>query len=288
MNKNQYEGYNHLCSLYSGKEFSPLTVEEEFKLRDEYQATKSTRLKDRLITSLSRQIIKRVGDFIGYNMDPEDLFQAGIEGVVFAFNRFDFSAENRFITFANFYIDSYIMQYIEHNSFQVKVLTTVDKRKVFWNLNSEISGRTVTDKLLNDIAQKLNVSQESVHEVSGCFQAAKHTSVDEEINDFLDSEEFIFSEAADQSVYEEETIIFESSDNIVIHDEISFAVSELTEQEAFIINNRHLTETPLKLREIAEKFNLSIQRVNAIEINALRKLGKSLPVSKGVSEVWGR
>ncbi len=83
----------------------------------------------RLVVSVSRQ-------YLGYGLPHADLIQEGNVGLMKAVRRFDTSQGVRLVSYALHWIKAEIHEYVLRNWRMVKVATTKNQRKLFFNLRS--------------------------------------------------------------------------------------------------------------------------------------------------------
>jgi RNA polymerase sigma-32 factor len=130
-----------------------------------------------------------------------------------------------------------------------------------------------------ELADKLNVSNEAVIEMDKRM-GGKDFSLDAEIKGDTKLSHMDF--LADDDVNQEE-LITKSEENDIVKSGMVDALKVLKDRERFIIENRILSDKPLTLEELGEKYNISRERVRQIENAALKKM-KGVLKEKGISE----
>ena len=229
----------------------------------------------RLVSSNLRLVVKVAMDFQKYWMQNfMDLIQEGNVGLVQATKKFDPYRGVKFSYYAAYWIRAYILKFIMDNWRLVKIGITQAQRKLFFSLNKEkklleAQGFKPETELL---AERLNVKESEVIEMS---QRMDSWDVSLESPVCSDSED--------------EQKSFLPSDGPGIEDmvaggEVKARLAELLEQlqerlnekELVILSERLLTDEPLTLQTIADRFGISRERVRQIEVNLLKKMKKFL------------
>ena len=143
-----------------------LSVEEEYALAVEYKNESSLEAAQRLILSNLKFVAHVVSGYSGYGLSKIDLIQEGNIGLMKAVKKFDPEKKIRLISFAVHWIRAEIHEFVIKNWRLVKIATTKEQRKLFFNLrrNKEHLG-WVNNSEAKYIAKKLNVSTKSVLEM---------------------------------------------------------------------------------------------------------------------------
>ena len=89
-----------------------------------------------------------------------------------------------------------------------------------------------------------------------------------------------------------EAIVVEQDERDHRHNALIAAIDVLNDRERRIFEARHLADEPLTLEDLAEKFNVSRERIRQIEVRAfekVRKAAKNLAVKApaAMQEAWG-
>ncbi|MCU0289960.1 MAG: sigma-70 family RNA polymerase sigma factor [Acidobacteria bacterium] len=200
-----------------------------------------------------------------------DLVNEGNKGLIEALKRFDPTRENRFYTYALWWVRSEIRRYLSKNQ---KIISFPDIfynnylnfKKVYFNLNKKLKRRP-TEK---ELAKELGIPEKKVKVL---------LSVPDEIVslDKTDSDDDHPSLSAlipdKTSVDPQDTMIGLSTRDLVRED-----VEELTEKEAQVIKLRYgfQEKDAMKLREIAKQMSMSPEGIRRIELKALKKLKDKL------------
>ena len=135
-------------------------------LWEQYEATKETSIKDKLIIEyapLVKFVAGRLNIYLGQNVEYEDLVSYGVFGLIDAIDKFDLKKGVKFETYASLRIRGAIIDNIRKLDWVPRSLRQKNKEieKTIMELESEL-GRTATDE---ELAQKMNISIDELHEI---------------------------------------------------------------------------------------------------------------------------
>src|SRR5262249_36572251 len=114
-----------------------LTKEEELRLFQEYQVQGNREAAVKLILANLRVSVAIASEYMHSGIDQMDLIQEGNVGLLQAIKKFDPSRNVRFYAYAAWWARAYILRYLLNNFRLVKIGTTQDQRKLFYNLKKE-------------------------------------------------------------------------------------------------------------------------------------------------------
>lgn len=250
-----------------------LTKEEEKELAVKYYETKDRESLQRLVTSNLRFVVKIAYEYINYRMKLLDLIQEGNMGLLKAVQDFNPYKEVRLTTYAVWWIRSYIQDAILKNYSLVKMGTTQAQKRLFYRLRKEqkkldqmgIGSPSQNIKLL---ASKLDVKEKEVEEMDQRLSQVdvslnapiKSDEKKEHIQSFADPKESV----EDALGNEEQRIIFKR-----ILEKFS---ADLEGREKLIFMERLISENPLTLQEIGDKYNITKERARQLEEHLKEKL----------------
>lgn len=248
-----------------------LTQEEELDLAARLQSSNDLAAAKRLILAHLRYVVRVAKGYLGYGLPLADLVQEGNIGLMKAVRRFNPNMGVRLVTFAMHWIKAEIHEYILRNWRIVKVATTKAQRKLFFNLRSMKKHLGwMTTQEVNDIAKDLKVKPETVREMEMRL-ATSDTAFDAHDDDDEDSH---FAPAAyledhryNPSQQLEQTDWTDQSNHSIYQ-----ALDQLDERSQDIIRTRWLDENKLTLQDLADKYQISAERVRQLEKNAMNKL----------------
>ncbi len=283
-------GMHDSLSLYLQEvsKFPLLTPEEEYSLARRVIDHKDTDAAFRIVSSHLRLVVKIAMDFQRrWMQNVLDLIQEGNVGLMRAVHKFDPEKGIKFSYYATFWVKAYILKFIMDNWRMVKIGTTQAQRKLFYNLNKERQ-RLIAQGFDPDAAilsKNLNVTEEQVLEMQQRMDGSD-VSLDAPANN---------DEGPGTSRIEllpalgagiEDTL----SDREVAHmvrERIKTIIPLLSDKETYILQHRLLTDDPVTLREIGEKYNITRERVRQIEARLLQKVRDHLfKEIKDFSQDW--
>ncbi len=267
--------------------FPMLKPEEEQELAHRVLQSNDADAAFRLVSSHLRLVVKIAMDFQRrWMQNVLDLIQEGNVGLMRAVNKFDPDKGIKFSYYATFWIKAYILKFIMNNWRMVKIGTTQVQRKLFFNLNKErqklISQGFDPDAAM--LSEKLGVSVEQIHEMEQRL-GASDMSLDMQVSDATGgASRMDFLPALEPGV---EDSIASNEIAKLVQEHLQSIIPKLNEKENYILQNRLLSDEPVTLREIGERYNVTRERVRQLEARLLEKLRQHL--SKDIqdfSEEW--
>ena len=252
------------------RRFPLLSREEEHRLAVEYKEYGNIEAAYKLVTGNLRLVVMIAREYQKAFKNLLDLIQEGNMGLMEAVKNFDPYRGVRFPSYAVWWIRAYIIRYIMNDWRMVKIGTTQAQRKLFFNLQKEkerieAEGLTPGPKLL---AQRLNVKEDEVVEMEQRL-ANRDLSVDMPVGD--DEEATMLNFLPDDKQSPEEHIA-ETEYREVLQQTMEQFANTLKDKELVIFRERLLSEDPITLREIGEKYGISRERVRQIEERVKKKL----------------
>ena len=257
-----------------------LSQEEELALAHRYQTTEDLSAAHQLVLSHLRYVAKIAKQYLGYGLALSDLIQEGNIGLMKAVKRFDPDKGVRLVTFAVHWVKSEMQEYIIRNWRIVKVATTKAQRKLFFNLRkNKPSLNWLSEAESTQIAENLGVTLRDVKEMEmrlyahdAHFDAPTQTEGQEHgpvwaPQDYLVADRSsVDSDPLEQ--LEKKTREHQASRGVLQ------ALSVLDARSRDIIEQRWLaaSEQGATFKTLAEKYQISIERIRQLEQAALKKL----------------
>lgn len=267
--------------------FPLLRPDEEHDLAVRFRDSKDPDAAFRLVSSHLRLVVKIALDFQRrWMQNVLDLVQEGNVGLMHALYKFDPDKGIKFSYYASFWIKAYILKFIMDNFRMVKIGTTQVQRRLFFNLNRERQKLVAQgyDPDAEMLSRHLGVSVEDIREMDQRL-SSKDVSLNVPVGDEENSATKLdFLPALGPGV---EDSIADSEISAMLREKLAALLPRLNEKETYILKNRLLSDTPLTLREIGEKFHVTRERVRQLEIRLLEKIKKHLSMDiKDFSEEW--
>jgi RNA polymerase sigma-32 factor len=252
------------------RRFPLLGRDEEHRLAVQYKEYGDVKAAYKLVTSNLRLVVMIAREYQKAFKNLLDLIQEGNMGLMEAVKNFDPYRGVRFPSYAVWWIRAYMIRYIMNDWRMVKIGTTQAQRKLFFNLQKEkekieAEGLTPGPKLL---AQRLHVKEDEVVEMEQRL-GSRDLSVDVPIGD--DDEATLLNFLQDNKQSPEEQFADAQYRELLRLKMEQFA-KNLKDKELVIYRERLLTEDPVTLREIGEKYGISRERVRQIEERVKKKL----------------
>ena len=267
------------------RKFPMLAPDEEYMLAKAYKEHDDRGAAHRLVTSHLRLVAKIAMGYRGYGLPIGEVISEGNVGLMQAVKRFEPEKGFRLATYAMWWIRAAIQEYILRSWSLVKMGTTANQKRLFFNLRKakgQIQAFEEGDlrpENVTKIATKLGVSEEEV--VSMNRRLGGDTSLNAPIRADQESgewQDWLVDEAPDQ---EERLVESEELDNR--RQLLKGAMDVLNDRERRIFEARRLTDDPITLEDLSSEFGVSRERVRQIEVRAFEKVQKA--VKKGARDL---
>jgi RNA polymerase sigma-32 factor len=260
------------------RKFPLLAPEEEYMLAKRWKEHEDAEAARKLITSHLRLVAKIAMGYRGYGLPVSEIVAEGNVGLMQAVKRFDPERGFRLATYAMWWIRASIQEFILRSWSLVKIGTTSDQKKLFFNLRkaknkiNAIEEGDLSQAHVTKLSDQLGVSEREVVNMNRRLSAP-----DSSLNAPLrgDGESEWQDWLADDSL-DQETVLAESEEVSERRELLDAALGELPEREREIIRARRLQDEPATLEELSHKFGVSRERVRQIEVRAFDRLQRSM------------
>jgi RNA polymerase sigma-32 factor len=255
------------------RRFPMLEPQEEYMLAKSWREHGDRDAAHRLVTSHLRLVAKIAMGYRGYGLPIGEVISEGNVGLMQAVKRFEPEKGFRLATYAMWWIRASIQEYVLRSWSLVKMGTTANQKKLFFNLRkakSQISALEEGDlrpEQVATIATKLGVTQQDVIDMN------RRMSGDASLNAPLRQEgegEWQDWLVDDSSSQEALLVDREESDNRLAA--LRSALGVLNDRERRIFEARRLADEPVTLEQLSEEFSISRERVRQIEVRAFEKV----------------
>lgn len=255
--------------------FPMLTLEEETELAERFHKKGDVEAAKKLVQAHLRLVAKIAMEYRTAYHNVLDLIQEGNIGLLQAVRHFETDKGARLAHYASWWIRSYILKFILENFRLIKLGTTKEQKKLFYNLmhekeRIEAMGYYATPV---ELSKRLGVSEEAVVEMERRLTTPElaleapvrgsdsdHPSI---LQDFLPIDE----KPADMRVAEAET-------QDILKEKFEEFAKDLNERERKIFRERLLAELPLTLQDIADEYGITKERVRQLEERLIARLKK--------------
>lgn len=254
------------------RQMPKLTAEQERELTLKFRDHGDLEAARELVMTNLRFVVHVARGYSGYGLSMPDIIQEGNVGLMKAVKRFDPDMGVRLVSFAVHWIKAEIHEYVIKNWAIVKIATTKTQRKLFFNLRKS---KQDLGWLSNDeakaIAQDLDVELSAVYEMEkrlGSPDMPFDMPVDESAEEsYAAPANYLQQHNADPAV------LIEKEDwGGHEQDLLAEAMATLDERSLDILSSRWLTDKKATLHELAERYNVSAERIRQLEQNAMKKL----------------
>jgi RNA polymerase sigma-32 factor len=257
------------------RRFPMLQPQEEYMLAKRYREHDDRGAAHRLVTSHLRLVAKIAMGYRGYGLPIGEVISEGNVGLMQAVKRFEPERGFRLATYAMWWIKAAIQEYILRSWSLVKMGTTANQKRLFFNLR-KVKGKIqaldegdLKPEQITEIATRLNVTEAEVVSMN------RRLSGDASLNAPIRASEGESGEWQDWLVDDHES----QEETLIERDELesrramlSGAMSVLNDRERRIFEARRLEDEPLTLEELSSEFDISRERVRQIEVRAFEKV----------------
>ncbi|GAA4660938.1 RNA polymerase sigma factor RpoH [Bartonella pachyuromydis] len=264
------------------RRFPMLEPKEEYMLAQRYREHNDLKAAHRLVTSHLRLVAKIAMGYRGYGLPIGEVISEGNVGLMQAVKRFEPERGFRLATYAIWWIKASIQEYVLRSWSLVKIGTTANQKRLFFNLRKLKSRLQALDsgdlnaEQVKEIAIKLNVTEDEV--VSMNRRLGGDTSLNAPLRTNAGENGEWQDWLVDDSNNQEQTLI-EQSELENRRSMLTNAIDSLNEREKRIFIARRLNDQQLTLEELSNEFNISRERVRQIEMRAFEKVQDSIRAS---------
>ncbi len=251
-----------------------LTAEQEYEYATKWVQNQDKFAAEKLVASHLRLVVSVAYDYKNYGIPVGELIASGNMGLMQALQKFDPDKGFRFSTYAMFWIKAEIYETILNNWSIVRIGTSANQKRVFFNLARAKRALGIMDNNLSDeqtkqIAEYLDVPEKDVERM-----ATRVGARDVSLNAPLNSEDGatdVLSNMSDNRETIEETL-----EQIEFRrrglDLLKKHLGNMSERDRAILTARRLTQPVATLESLSQKYGISRERVRQIEERAYNKL----------------
>ena len=247
-----------------------LSAAEEARCMSRFKQYNDANAARTLVLSHVRFVVHIAKKYQGFGMQLADLIQEGTVGLMKAIHRFDPALGARLASFAVHWIKSAIHEYILKNWRLVKIATTKAQRKLFFNLHRFLNeSNAMNDEDVRFVADTLAVPEKEVRHMELRMRGGSELSVAPVLDEDQPVTEVVLSGA--QQYEPEHQVIQEDFLNrrdTALH----YALSQLDPRSQDIIQQRWLSEQKMTFADLADRYQVSAERVRQLEKLAFKKL----------------
>lgn len=250
-----------------------LTLEEEKELVEQLQETGDINVAKKLVLANLRLVVKIAMEYRSAYQNVMDLIQEGNIGLMKAVSKYNPEKGAKLSYYASWWIKSYILKFILDNFRLIKIGTTQEQKKLFYNLMRE------KERLMNQgiepeyklLSENLGVSEKSVREMD--LRLSSHgneVSIDATSNVDDNNGSILDTLSSSDIPIDENLSNLESLE--ILEENLTSFIDGLKDRDKEIFKKRLLTEVPPSLQSIADEYGVSRERIRQIEARLLEKL----------------
>jgi RNA polymerase sigma-32 factor len=250
-----------------------LSIDEEKELTQKLFETGDIEIARKLVVANLRLVVKIAFEYRNAYQNILDLIQEGNIGLMKAVSKYDPSKGAKLSYYASWWIKSYILKFILDNFRLIKIGTTAEQKKLFYNLMNE---KERFEKLgikpdPKQISMNLGVSEKAVIEMDKRLGShGQEVSIDLPISRESDSTTLGDTIAGEEGSFVDE--ISHAQDLEILQDKLKDFMTTLKDRDQEIFKKRLLSEVQPSLQSIADDYGVSRERIRQIEERLLEKL----------------
>jgi RNA polymerase sigma-32 factor len=255
------------------RRFPMLEPEEEYMLAKRWREHQDPEAAHKLVTSHLRLVAKIAMGYRGYGLPISEVVSEGNVGLMQAVKRFEPDKGFRLATYAMWWIRAAIQEYILRSWSLVKMGTTANQKKLFFNLRRAKSQISALDEgdlrpdQVKTIARRLGVTEQDVVDMNR--RMGGDASLNSRLRDQNEGEwqDWLVDDAASQ-----ESTLVDRQEAGKRLDALHEAIEVLNPRERRIFEARRLADDPITLEQLSSEFGISRERVRQIEVRAFEKV----------------
>lgn len=252
------------------RKYSLITREEEERLAKIYYETRDPLVAEKLVTANLRFVVKVAAEYSKFGAKLIDLIQEGNVGLMHAVKEFNPYKGVRLITYAVWWIRGYIQEFLMRQYSMVRIGTTQNQRKLFYQLQRE---REQLERMgpdaLKELSGRLGIPEDEIRDMQ-LRLTGRDLSLNQPLNDqdsgtFMDFQTDIHEEPLDDRLGRMEQIA-------QLKDNIEKIRGGLSEKELYLLDQRVLSDEPMTLQEIGEIWGVTREAVRQMEARLIGKI----------------
>jgi RNA polymerase sigma-32 factor len=256
------------------RKFPMLEPQQEYMFAKRWREHDDRDAAHHLVTSHLRLVAKIAMGYRGYGLPISEVVSEGNVGLMQAVKRFEPEKGFRLATYAMWWIKASIQEYILRSWSLVKMGTTANQKKLFFNLRKAKSKISALDEgdmhpdQVKLIAKRLGVTEQDVVDMNR--RLGGDASLNAPIRD--DGEAGEWQDWLVDHAPTQEAIMAEHEELDHRRQALNGAIGVLNTRERRIFEARRLAEDPMTLEDLASEFGVSRERVRQIEVRAFEKV----------------
>ncbi len=257
------------------RKYPLLTRGQEFDLAKKYFETKDPAAAQTLVKSNLRFVIKVAAEYAKFSSRMIDVIQEGNVGLMHAVKEYNPYKGARLITYAVWWIRGYIQEYLMRQFSMVRIGTTANQRKLFYQLQrqkQELEKMTSPENIAL-LSHKLGIPEDEINEMAKRL-SSRDVSLDKPVNNSENENATPLSNLLtreDGSLPLDEQLALEEQISLLMR-AVEGIRSQLSEKEIILLEERILSDEPLTLQEIGDKYKISREAIRQTEARLMKKI----------------
>lgn len=262
------------------RKYPLLSKEEELKIAHRYFETKDPEAAQKLVQSNLRFVVKIAAEYAKFSSRMIDLIQEGNVGLMHAVKEYNPNKGARLITYAVWWIRGYIQEYLMRQFSMVRIGTTANQRKLFYQLQKQKQDleNMMSPEALTELSLKLGIPEDEIAEMSKRL-SGRDVSLDKPVGNGSDDSVSLGSllKKDDGGLPLDERIALEEQ-ILILKEAVEKIHDSLNDKEKILLSERILNEEPLTLQEIGEKYGISREAVRQNEARLIQKIKTAMGI----------
>ena len=266
------------------RKFPLLAPEQEYMLAKRWAEHQDPEAAAKLVTSHLRLVAKIAMGYRGYGLPVAELISEGNIGLMQGVKKFDADRGFRLATYAMWWIRASIQEFILRSWSLVKIGTTANQKKLFFNLRrmkGKINAMEDGDMRPADvtkIATTLGVTETEVVSMNRRMAMGGDTSLNAPLREEGEGE---WQDWLTDSGPLQDEVVAGEQEKTQRHTLLVDAMGDLNDREKHILTQRRLVDEPETLEELSQQYGISRERVRQIEVRAFDKLQRAMRTLAG-------
>ena len=266
------------------RKFPLLAPEQEYMLAKRWAEHQDPEAAAKLVTSHLRLVAKIAMGYRGYGLPVAELISEGNIGLMQGVKKFDADRGFRLATYAMWWIRASIQEFILRSWSLVKIGTTANQKKLFFNLRrmkGKINAMEDGDMKPADvtkIATTLGVTETEVVSMNCRMAMGGDTSLNAPLREEGEGE---WQDWLTDSGPLQDEVVAGEQEKTQRHTLLVDAMGDLNDREKHILTQRRLVDEPETLEELSQQYGISRERVRQIEVRAFDKLQRAMRALAG-------
>lgn len=253
------------------RHYKVLSREEEMALAKKYFESKDPETAQELVKANLRFVVKVAAEYSKFGAKMIDLIQEGNIGLMHAVREFNPYKGARLITYAVWWIRGYIQEFLMRQYSMVRIGTTQNQRKLFYQLQKEKQALDAMGIEPNAalISSRLGIPEDEVRDMA-MRMSGRDVSLDKPLDD--DSGVSLRDLQRGRTEQSLDEILAREQELDLLKKKIEEIRPELSDREKIILDERVLNDDPLTLQEIGEKYGITREAVRQMEARLMKKI----------------